>query len=108
MLQLATRRQAMRGEKAAVGFQEALSRADPATMHKSASSLLQRRSPSLQAILERLTVPRTLLIGERTAIDTSDLVPHGISVIRIPDAGHSMMSDNPDAFARAIANALED
>lgn len=106
MLRLATRRQAARGDKAAQGFLQPLELADPAIMHRSATSLVQERSPSFQQLLERLTIPRTVLIGERTAADTTDIEEAGVRVMRIPDAGHAMMHENPRAFATAIARAL--
>ena len=104
MLQLATRRQASRGEQSAVAFQEALQRAIPAIMHRSAVSLLQRRSPSLQKILENMPLPRTLLIGEYSDAGTGELEDAGVRVVRIPDAGHAMMSENPGAFAEALTH----
>lgn len=107
MLQLATTRQAARGDRAAAGFLEPLSRANPAIMHRSAASLLERRSPSFQQRLERLPLPRTLLIGEHTTAKTRSLEAAGVAVSRIPGAGHSMMSENPAAFAAAIREALQ-
>lgn len=106
MLKLATRRQASRGELAALGFQDPLSRANPAIMHRSATSLLQERLPSFRDLLAALPIPKTLILGARTDIDVAPLADQGVTIIRIPDAGHSMMSENPDAFAKAISNAL--
>ena len=106
MLQMATRRQAARGERAAVGFQEPLRHANPVTMHRAASSLLEQRSPTFGEQLHVLTVPRTLLIGEGTNMDLGSLGTGDIGIVRIPDAGHSMMTENPEAFARAIAATL--
>ncbi len=106
MLLLATRRQAARGDLAAQGFLEPLQRADPVIMHRSAISLLQERTPSFQELLEQLTLPRTVLIGERTSLETSGIADAGVRVERIPEAGHSMMSENPAAFTGAIVRAL--
>ncbi|HEV2072475.1 MAG TPA: alpha/beta hydrolase [Thermomicrobiales bacterium] len=106
MLQLATRRQAARGERASVGFQEPLGHANPVILHRAASSLLQQRSPSFGEQLEVLANPRTLLVGEMSNLDLGNLVPRDVGIVRIPDAGHSMMSENPDGFARAIAAVL--
>lgn len=105
MLLLATERRANRGDRAAQGFLEPLQRADPAILHRSAVSLLTDRSPSFLEMLAGLAVPKVLLVGERTGADLS-VVPGDIPLGRIPDAGHSMMSENPDAFARAIAAHL--
>lgn len=106
MLLLATKRQTRRGEKAAEGFLEPLERADPIILHRSAVSLLADRSPSFLETLRDLAMPRVLLVGERTDVDLT-IVPDDVPILRIPEAGHSMMSENPDAFASAIAVAIE-
>lgn len=105
MLLLATTRQARRGDKAAQGFLEPLKRANPAILYRGAVSLLADRSPSFLEALGMLEIPRTLLVGERTDVDLS-IVPDDVPIVRIPDAGHSMMSENPEGFARAIAEHL--
>lgn len=105
MLLLATKRQANRGDKAAQGFLEPLECANPAILHRTAVSLLAERSPSFLETLGDLAMPRTLLVGERTDVDLT-IVPDDVLVVRIADAGHSMMSENPDAFARAVEEHL--
>lgn len=105
MLLLATRRQAKRGDKAAQGFLAPLERARPLTLHRSAVSLLAHRSPSFLEMLGNLDMPKVLLVGERTEVDLS-ILPVEVPVVRIPDAGHSMMSENPQGFVRAIAEYL--
>jgi pimeloyl-ACP methyl ester carboxylesterase len=81
---IATRRQAARRERAAVGFQEPLGHANPAILHRAASSLLQRRSPSFGEQLEALVIPRTLLVGEMTNLDLSNLVPKDVRLCEFP------------------------
>ena len=105
MLLMATRRRARRGDKAAIGFLAPLERASPAILYRSAASLLAARSPSFLDMLGMLEMPRVLLVGERTTVDLT-IVPKDIPVIRVPDAGHSMMSENPEGFVQAIASAL--
>jgi len=105
MLRVATRRQAARGELAAIGFREPLDHAHPAILHRSAVSLLEDRDPSFEKLLKSVTVPRTIIAGERTPV-APGLIPGDVPLIRIAGAGHSMMSENPDAYARAIASAL--
>jgi pimeloyl-ACP methyl ester carboxylesterase len=105
MLLIATRRQAQRGDAAARSFLEPLRRAHPAMLHRGAVSLLADRSPSFLELLGALGLPRTLLAGERTDVDLS-ILPEDVSLMRIPKAGHAMMSDNPGAFARAIAGVV--
>lgn len=108
LLQLVTRRQANRGDIAARSFQEPLSRAEPRILHRSATSLLEARSPSFYELLAELGIPRTLLIGERTGLDPDTHNLKDVPVEIIPDAGHSMMSEHPDTFAEAIFRSLID
>lgn len=102
----ATRRQAARGEAASVAFVKPLDHAVPRVMYRLAASLLEERSPTFEELLASLAIPRTFLIGERTEEDPSSISEAGVTVVRIPDAGHAMMSENPQAFAAAIQNAL--
>ncbi len=105
MLVLATVRQALRGEQAAQGFREPLQRANPTVLHRSAVSLLAVRSPSFLDILTSVPLPRSLLVGALTPARL-DMVPFGVAVRRIAGARHSMMSEQPDAFAMAIAELI--
>jgi pimeloyl-ACP methyl ester carboxylesterase len=105
MLLIATRRQAQRGDAAARSFLAPLRRAHPAMLHRGAVSLLADRSPSFLELIGALELPRTLLVGERTGVDLS-ILPEDVPLVRIPEAGHAMMSENPDAFARAIAKVV--
>lgn len=106
MLQLATRRQALRGEPAAIGFREPIRHADAAIMHRSAVSLLADRAPTFLDILETLPMPRTLIAGDRTQVQP-ELVPGSLPLHRVVDAGHSMMSEAPDALAWIIGEVLQ-
>lgn len=106
MLKLATHRQAARGDLAARGFQQPLEHANPLVMYKTASSLLKPCSPGFQARLKRLQIPRTLLIGDRTQMETIGVEDSGVTITRIPGSGHSMMSENPPGFSKATRDAL--
>jgi pimeloyl-ACP methyl ester carboxylesterase len=105
-LLMATRRQAARGDVASTGFLRTLKHADPAMMHRSAVSLLAPREPSFQDRLQAITIPRTFIAGAHSGINTEPLRNAGIQISIIPDAGHSMMDQNPDGFVRAIADAI--
>lgn len=105
MLQAAARQQASRGGVAAAHWIAPLSMADPATIFRMAADLVCQRQPSFDRLFRNFTLPRTLIIGERTALDPSSQ-PDDVRVVRIPDAGHSMMVENPSAFASAVADAL--
>ena len=104
-LRMATRRQAARDDVAAIGFLRTLERADPAVMHRSAVSLLAERRPSFREQLTTLAIPRVFIAGARSGIDATPLGSGGVTTVTIPGAGHSLMDENPDGFARAIAAA---
>lgn len=78
--------------------------------YRTARSLAQDADPTWREQLYQLDIPRLFVFGdvslrEKTVPveDTETLPAHGIQVAVIPDAWHTMMSDNPPAFARAIA-----
>ncbi|MEU3449407.1 alpha/beta hydrolase [Streptomyces thermolilacinus] len=64
----------------------------------------------MRELLLRLTVPRTYLLPEADAPlpGTAELTAAGVAVRPVPDCGHNIMLDNPEAFARAVAGALAD
>lgn len=77
-------------------------------LHRSAVHLTRGTVPSLRELLLELKMPRTYLLPESDGplrgaerLEAADVV-----VVPIPDCGHNVMLDNPEAFARATANAL--
>jgi pimeloyl-ACP methyl ester carboxylesterase/GNAT superfamily N-acetyltransferase len=80
--------------------------ASPHGMHRSARSLLAERTPTFRQGLESLSIPRTFLLGERSDYPEARLLGNGVNLEIVPDAGHIMNVDNPDGFARAIADAV--
>ncbi|TQF01164.1 alpha/beta hydrolase [Kitasatospora acidiphila] len=77
-------------------------------LHRSAVHLAAGSTPTMRELLLELPIPRTYL---RPAADPAlpgaeRLAAHGVSVVSIPDCGHNIMLDNPQAFARATAYAL--
>jgi pimeloyl-ACP methyl ester carboxylesterase len=70
-------------------------------------------APAVEAL--RLDLPRSFIVGALT-LNARDKPPSGedgrgleqtdVHVQVVPDAGHWMMFQNPDAFAEAIANEL--
>jgi pimeloyl-ACP methyl ester carboxylesterase len=82
--------------------------ADPVGIHRSAVSLLALRRPSFREMLVALSMPRAFLFGGKNASDPDVewLPAHGIPIRTIPDAGHDLMSDQPDAFADALSRLL--
>lgn len=99
-------RQAARGDAGSAAFLATLRAASPVALHRSATSLLAPREPTFRAQLNALADRATFIAGAASAIDTAPLTAAGIPVLTIPAAGHTMMADNPAAFAEAVASAL--
>ncbi|HEX3791627.1 MAG TPA: alpha/beta hydrolase [Pseudonocardiaceae bacterium] len=81
--------------------------ADPVALHRSAVSLVRNTEPSVRELLCGLPMPRAYLSAgqERPLVGGAELVAAGVDV-RIVDAGHNIMLDDPDAFAEATAAVL--
>ncbi|MES4906814.1 MULTISPECIES: alpha/beta hydrolase [unclassified Streptomyces] len=77
-------------------------------LHRSALHLTRGTVPTMRELLLDLKIPRTFLLPEADAPlpGTEALTEAGVSVVAIPDCGHNIMLDNPEAFARATAAAL--
>ena len=77
-------------------------------LHRSASHLVDGTDPTMRELLLGLPVPRTFLFPEADAPfpGADGLTAGGVSVVPVPDCGHTIMLDNPEAFARAVAEAL--
>jgi pimeloyl-ACP methyl ester carboxylesterase len=82
----------------------------PLAFYRTACSLAQGAHPTWREQLYHLDIPRLFLLGEvslqlktHRLEDKDELPARGIQVVVLPKAGHNMMSDNPPAFARAIA-----
>ncbi|MBU0596243.1 alpha/beta hydrolase [Candidatus Bipolaricaulota bacterium] len=82
---------------------------DPIGLYRSALSLIAGRSPTYREHLTALPIARTYVFGEETLPDpdVDRLQEAGIDVRVVPRAGHGMMIDNPDGFAAALADAIE-
>ncbi len=81
---------------------------DPVAMHRSAVDLIRKRTPTLREMLLKLSVPRTVIFGEKNLPDpdVERLSNQAIHVRVIENAGHDMMRDNPHCFAEALNEAL--
>ncbi|MGY0062403.1 alpha/beta fold hydrolase [Streptomyces sp. LZ34] len=77
-------------------------------LHRSAVHLTRGTVPTMRDLLLDLKIPRTFLLPEADGPlpGTGPLTEAGVSVVAIPDCGHNIMLDNPQAFARATATAL--
>ena len=79
-------------------------------LHRSAVHLARGTVPTMRELLLDLKIPRTYLLPETDGPlpGAAELTGAGVSVVAIPDCGHNIMLDNPEAFARATAAALAD
>ncbi|GHA89645.1 alpha/beta fold hydrolase [Streptomyces termitum] len=82
--------------------------ADPRAVHRSAVALVAGGDPEAGDVLAGLTLPRVFLVGEESLPDPAaeKAAAMGVPVLVVPAAGHNLMLDNPDGFARALATAL--
>lgn len=90
------------------GYAGTVQASDPIALHRSAVSLIADRRPTYREYFNSLRIPRTYLFGDesRTDPDVDRLPADGITVRIVDNAGHDMMSDNPDGFARAVAESI--
>ena len=82
--------------------------ASPLAVHRDAASLVRGTAPSWRSALLGLAgLPRTVIFGARSLPDNDheQFPNHDIAVGVVPDAGHSMATDNPGGLATAIAGA---
>lgn len=88
-------------------FHATTGRWSPTAMYRSAVSLLAERTPTFRDLLATASMPRAILVGERSDdVDLATLADSGVAVHVVADAGHVMTRESPDAFAHAVAAAL--
>ncbi|MEU2505254.1 alpha/beta hydrolase [Streptomyces sp. NPDC007863] len=77
-------------------------------LHRSAVQLVRGSDPVMRELLRDLEIPRTFLLprADGPLPGAAELVAAGVGVVEIPDCGHNIMLDNPQAFAEAAAAAL--
>jgi len=79
----------------------------PHALYRTAVHLARATRPTMRENLHALTVPRIFLHPEGDGPGgEAALTAAGVSLIPIPDTGHNIMLDNPDAFAAVAAAAL--
>lgn len=79
--------------------------ADSRALHRSATGLVRGTQPTMRALLVGLPMERVFLQGARSGelVGADELVASGVRVLTVPNAGHNVMLDKPEAFASAIA-----
>ena len=82
----------------------------PAALHRQSVSGVAGVTPSWREILYGLDVPRCYVFGADTLPDpdADELPRHGVAAPVLPDCGHNMAWQNPDALAGALADFLAD
>lgn len=82
--------------------------ADPVALHRTAVGLCVGPEPTIRSMLESATVPRVFVYGDRTdpPSQEAELVSAGVEVVRVADAGHVMMADNPAGVVEVLRAAL--
>jgi pimeloyl-ACP methyl ester carboxylesterase len=79
-------------------------------LHRSAVGLARGSDPVMREVLLKTDVPRTFLYpaADGAPVGAEELAVAGVVLVPIPDCGHTIMLDNPAAFAAATAQALRD
>lgn len=79
--------------------------ADPRAMHRSATALI---AASLRETFFGLRLPRTYVFGARTLPHHHEAFLRGsdVAVMVVPDAGHDMLTTNPNGVANVLAATL--
>ncbi|MFJ1695169.1 alpha/beta fold hydrolase [Streptomyces sp. NPDC088252] len=82
--------------------------AGPEALHRTAVHLARGTTPTMRELLLDLEIPRTYLrpLDDGPLPGEDTLIQHGVRVVAIPECGHNIMLDNPEAFAEATASAL--
>jgi pimeloyl-ACP methyl ester carboxylesterase len=83
---------------------------DARAVYRSAVGLVTGTRPTMREVFTGLEMPRTFILGDRgePLVDAEGLEAAGVRVVRIADAGHVMMDDQPLAFVEAVAAAFPD
>ncbi len=91
--------------------------AAPVAMYRTARSLVEMTRPTVREQLLDLDVPRLFVVAAHT-LEAPRKPPSGeageglertgVRVTVVPDTGHSLMFENPDGFAHAIADFLDE
>jgi pimeloyl-ACP methyl ester carboxylesterase len=86
----------------------------PKALYGGAVSAVKGTQPVMWDQLIQLSIPRTYIFGSRSIENYEEdralqrrLEKQNIHVAVVPEAGHGMMAENPEGFARVIVEALE-
>lgn len=79
--------------------------ADPLALYRSATGLMRGTEPTMRRMLMESPAERVFLQGARSGElpGSEELMAAGVRVESVPEAGHTLMFDRPDALVRAVA-----
>ncbi|MGW1657626.1 alpha/beta fold hydrolase [Streptomyces atratus] len=82
--------------------------AGPEALHRTAVHLARGTTPTMRELLLDLKIPRTYLRPRDNGPlpGEESLIEDGVRVVAVPDCGHNIMLDNPEAFAKETASAV--
>ena len=97
-------------ERAGAHWWSTMRLAGRTALHRSAVHLVTGTTPTMRELLLDLRIPRGFLYPEAdgSPAGTEALEAAGVRVLPVPDCGHNIMLDNPDAFARTASVLLRD
>ncbi|MEU3311831.1 alpha/beta hydrolase [Streptomyces sp. NPDC006662] len=77
-------------------------------LYRSAVNLAAGTIPTMRELLLELKIPRSFLYpaSDGALAGAEALEAAGVTVVAVPECGHNIMLDNPEGFARAVAEAL--
>lgn len=78
---------------------------DASALHRSSVGLIRGTTPTMRELLVKLDIPKTYIDGalSEPVPGRQGLIDAGVRYVVVPDAGHSVMIDNPGDFALAAA-----
>ncbi|AQZ64719.1 2-hydroxy-6-oxo-6-phenylhexa-2,4-dienoate hydrolase [[Actinomadura] parvosata subsp. kistnae] len=81
--------------------------ADLRGLHRTAVSLAEGTVPTMRELLVGLAIPRAFLYPQGAPpAGAEELRGAGVRVLEVPESGHNIMLDNPEAFARTLKDLL--
>ena len=87
-------------------YREALRQADPLAFHRSAVSLVHHGAKMLARFAALPLERKGYILGGRSDAATHEtarqVAASGISVVTVPDSGHSFSEEDPEGFGRAL------
>jgi len=81
---------------------------DPRAVHRSAVGIVTGTRPTMRELLMNLGIPRTFIRGERgeALVGQAELEEGGVRIVTLPDVGHFMTIDAPEAFVLELGAAF--